>query len=214
MLACMTEVQVLAAAIKRDFPKPTIRESPIDHAAPPVRVIDCVLSLRRPYLKVVEPRVKAFMARFPEVSTCGQLRDLMTREGPSVFLRQRLNMQFPARAEILLNVTKRLVELTDAVEGGSELERIERWASRARPHDYVAFGVKGFGIAGFQYLRLLFGANTTKPDVHIVRYVSKTIGHQVSDLTALHLLEQAAQMSGIPVRAVDSAVWQAGAIHR
>ena len=154
------------------------------------------------------------MVAFPEVSTCEQLRDLMVREGPSVFLQQRLNLRFPARAEILLNVTTRLAEITYSIGGRSELERIERWASLAHPQEYVAFGVKGFGIAGFQYLRLLFGANTTKPDVHIVRYVNATIGHRVTQLTALHLLEQAAAMCGIPVRAVDSAVWQAGAIQR
>ena len=28
-------------------------------------------------------------------------------------------------------------------------------------------GVRGFGLAGFQYMRMLFGAQTAKPDIHI-----------------------------------------------
>jgi hypothetical protein len=122
-------------------------------------------------------------------------------------------MQFPQRAEILMNVTQRVIELQASVQGGTELERLERWAREARPHDSLAFKVKGFGIAGFQYLRLLFGANTTKPDIHILRYVSRIIGREVTDFEALELLERAAAEAGLPARTVDSVVWQRGVAH-
>lgn len=167
-------------AIRRDFPAATPRITDVDRAPPAVRVIDCVLSLNRPYKSVVEPRVLAFLRNFPSVQSCTDLVREIEDDGPSEFLSQRLLMNFPARAQVLLGVARRLDQIQQTMTGATELARIERWAADASPHDAARFGVPGFGIAGFQYLRLLFGANTTKPDVHIIRYVSRVAGRTVS----------------------------------
>lgn len=58
---------------------------------------------------------------------------------------------------------------------------------------------------------MLFGAQTTKPDVHIVRFVSEIVGRKVSDVQALYLLERAAVRTGLPVRDLDVAIWEASA---
>jgi len=72
-----------------------------------------------------------------------------------------------------------------------ELEQLRQWVVSARPSDYQTLRIRAFGQAGFQYLRMLFGANTTKPDVHICRYVQVALGRHVSDTEALSLLEEA-----------------------
>ncbi|MDG4870064.1 hypothetical protein P8631_18910, partial [Guyparkeria sp. 1SP6A2] len=38
------------------------------------KIIDCVLSLRKPYNAVVVPRVQGFMEAHPDVRTCDALR--------------------------------------------------------------------------------------------------------------------------------------------
>jgi hypothetical protein len=48
-----------------------------------------------------------------------------------------------------------------------------------RPGDSYFLGIKGFKLSGFQYLRMLFGAQTTKPDVHIVKFISEIVGRKV-----------------------------------
>lgn len=93
-------------------------------------------------------------------------------------------------------------------DGHSEADRLRQWALAASPGDYILVGVKGFGLSGFQYLRMLSGAQTSKPDVHIRRFVSKVIGRRVSDHVALALLERAAKRAGLPLRAVDGAMWE------
>jgi hypothetical protein len=60
---------------------------------------------------------------------------------------------------------------------------------------------------GFQHLRMLFGAQTTKPDVHIRNFVSEVIGRKVNDYTALALLEQASAQTNLPLHEVDGAIW-------
>jgi hypothetical protein len=55
---------------------------------------------------------------------------------------------------------------------------------------------------------MLFGAQTTKPDVHIRNFVSEVIGRKVNDQLALALLEQAAANANLPLREVDGAIWR------
>jgi len=56
---------------------------------------------------------------------------------------------------------------------------------------------------------MLFGVQTTKPDVHIIRFVSEVLGKKVNDVTALSLLERAAKQTGLPLREVDNIIWLA-----
>jgi hypothetical protein len=55
---------------------------------------------------------------------------------------------------------------------------------------------------------MLFGANTTKPDVHICRYVQVALGRRVSDTEALSLLEEAVRGESIKLRDIDTTIWE------
>ena len=76
-----------------------------------------------------------------------------------------------------------------------------------RPHRHRR---GGFGLAGFQYLRMLFGAQTSKRVVHLVRFVADSVGTTQSPGKALAILDQAAAIVGLPLREVDSAIWAEG----
>jgi hypothetical protein len=175
-------------------------------------VIDCVLSLNRNYDRFVVPRLDAFENRFPDTTTVKHLRDLMdTFDSPATFVHDALNYRDAPRAQVLSSVIDYLLGMMAATEGDSELEKLAHWARASRPEEYRRLGIRGFALAGFQYLRMLFGANTTKPDVHIRRYVGVAIGHRVSDVEALSLLEEAATRYGLTLRDVDTTIWEASA---
>ncbi|MEZ6235070.1 MAG: hypothetical protein R3B68_12860 [Phycisphaerales bacterium] len=106
-------------------------------------------------------------------------------------------------------MAEHLAEAQAAFKGGSETERLRAWAEWARPGDAYAFEVRGFGVAGFQYLRMLFGADTIKPDVHIRRYVEGVLGRPVGDVALVGLLEAAAQRLGRRAAELDRALWAA-----
>jgi hypothetical protein len=122
-----------------------------------------------------------------------------------------LSYRHEARVEILVAVLKALLEAQKAFDGPDEASRLKDWACSVEPTDYEKFGVLGFALSGFQYLRMLFGAQTLKPDVHIRRFVSEAVGRRVGDVEALALMEAAGRHLGWPLARLDYAVWGRGA---
>ena len=204
------DVERLATALRRGFP---FAQPSTDRAwtrAPALRVIDCVLSLNRRYDPFVVPRLDQFERVHPEVTSMRALRALIDRyPSPSDFVRDALNYQHDDRARILSAVVDFGLGVTGDRPAESELSRLAEWAQSARSGDYTRLSIPGFALAGFQYLRMLFGANTTKPDKHIRAYVGEAVGRTVSDLEALNLLEAGAKEAGIVLRDADTNIWEA-----
>ena len=175
----------------------------------PLNVLDCVLSLNRNYDRFCLPTVKRFAERHPEVDTLAGLRRLINRyASPGKFSEQELNYRHPARAEILLAVTTYLLRSQRQFLGSTEMRRLRRWAVTAQPGDYKALNIHGFALSGFQYLRMLFGAQTTKPDRHIRTFVGGALGRRVGDVEALTALEAVARKTKVRLRDLDYAIWE------
>ena len=207
------DARLLIELVERDFPETSATPPPIWGGAPPVRVIDCVLSLNRNYKSVVEPRVNDFAANYPGIKTCESLRDAMLAATPEAFLRTHLDTRDARRAATLMGVVEFAIDAQRAFPAGSEEASLRGWATGARPGDYLAVGVRGFGLAGFQYLRMLFGANTAKPDRHIINYVTKAVGREVSDAEALYAMERAAKLGDFSAAWLDQEIWQRATTH-
>jgi len=194
--------------------KPSIRQSS-DRAwqrAAALRVIDCVLSLNRTYDSFVVPRLDRFERRQPTIRTIPELQGLIAAFASAPeFVSRCLDYNDSARAVTLAKVVDWLAGIANGGDCDAQMSNLTRWATSAKPEDHLKLGIAGFGVGGFQYLRMLFGANTTKPDVHIQRYVSSSVGHRVSDLQALALLEAAATEAGVRLRDLDTTIWEASA---
>lgn len=213
------DAERLAAQIDRDFP---VIQEPTDwiwSRSVAVKVIDCVMSLRRDYRAVVEPRVRTFADRHPDVTACSQLVSMIRGyPSPTEFHKQELDMNSPGKATALVGVLEYLVEVQRRFQGGTEEARLKDWACWARPGDYLTLGVPGFGLAGFQYLRMLFGADTTKPDEHVLGYVQGVLGRPIAgnasrEVQAVYAVERAGEMLGHSIRGLDVAIWRRGAGH-
>jgi hypothetical protein len=176
---------------------------------PAVLVIDCVLSLNTKYDGFVVPRLEGFMNNRPEIQKVKDLANLMESfPTPHAFMLEELNYNYEARAMTLQSVVEYVCKIVAEVPKVSEEEAIKKWAIQAKPEEYQTLNIKGFGIAGFQYLRMLFGADTTKPDVHVIGFLSETLHRRVSELEALRLLEVASERLGLSVRDVDTYIWE------
>ncbi|MGE3274944.1 MAG: hypothetical protein AB7O67_07515 [Vicinamibacterales bacterium] len=172
-----------------------------------MNLLDCVLSLNRRYEAFTRPRVQAFANR-RRVSTMRGLISLMiSYDSLRSFGVQELDYNDPARMETLLGVARYLHRVQAHYTGASEMARLRKWARAAGPDTLAEIGVNGFGLAGFQYLRMLLGVQTAKPDVHIRNFVRDAVARDVSDVEALRLLEAAAAKGRLKVRDVDSHVW-------
>ncbi|MBS1856118.1 MAG: hypothetical protein JST11_12185 [Acidobacteria bacterium] len=180
--------------------------------SPPLNVLDCVLSLNRRYDSFVLPRVEMFRGNHPNLTTLRGLAALIRQYAtPLHFSKAELNYNDRARAQTLLGVTDYLISAQLSHPGETEDARLKRWAGSVRPYEFMAVGVRGFGLAGFQYLRMLFGVQTAKPDVHVCRFVSRVVDRRLNDWEALELLESAAQRVRLPLREVDGEIWDAAA---
>lgn len=177
---------------------------------PAVLVIDCVLSLNRNYDTFLVPRLETFMNNHPKTQRVTDLAKLIARyPTPHAFVQRELNYNHESRAKTLQAVLEfvcRLVEGTQTIQ--EEKEILRHWAIQAEPQGYQTLNIRGFGIAGFQYLRMLFGADSTKPDVHIIGFLSELLNRKVSEVEALRLLEAASENVGLSVRDVDTYIWQ------
>ncbi len=204
------EISRLADRIATDFPCPPEPSDFVFSAPPAARVVDCVLSLNRNYRGFAEPRTISFVSKFPHVVSCYDLESCILRY-PSVedFARNALALPSGDRRKsgAILGVTQYLIDQQKRFSSSSELDRLGEWANSASVSECRSVGVKYFGIAGFQYLRMLFGANTTKPDIHIIAYVTETIGRKVSEIEAVELLEAAATKVGVLLRSLDVSIW-------
>jgi len=207
----MSDCDLVVSAIKR-LGSIRLSDDPGWQRAPALKVIDCVLSLNRRYDKFVVPRLDSFEKAHPSVRSLEDLRLLIcSYSSAAAFLENALNYRDPSRAATLLRVVCYLIEKVSSHPAASEEESLALWAKDARPLDHHSVGVRGFGLAGFQYMRMLFGADTTKPDVHVCRFVDDALQRHVSAITALDLLERAALLTGVGVRDTDTTIWQRAA---
>ena len=177
--------------------------------APAVRVIDCVLSLNRNYDRFVVPRIDHFEQNFPKVRSVADLSlEIATYPSAHEFLLNNLRYKHEARAVTLESVVNWLVTISGNGTRDAQLAQLESWAKTASYDGHSGLGIRGFGLAGFQYLRMLFGANTTKPDIRICEWVAEAVGHSVSPIAALRLLECAALEANVNLRDVDTTIWE------
>ncbi len=210
----MTDLDRVVAALEEL--RPAIKPS-TDLAwkrPPAVRVIDCVLSLNRNYDKFVVPRLDRFELRHPTVKTVEDLdKEISQYRTPNEFMRRTLDTNFEQRAQILAAVARWAVSIAGTGIDAEQFQRLQKWAAAAHPSDYKTLRIAGFGLSGFQYLRMLFGADTTKPDLRIRQWVTWAISPDgsrglVSDIVALALMEDATRQLGLSLRDADATIWR------
>ena len=136
--------------------------------------------------KVVVPRLEAFMNNHPNTHRVIDLANLMASyPTPYTFMKQELNFNSEQKARILQAVVKFVCQIVQNTPNVPEEEALTQWAIQVKPQDYQTLNIKGFALAGFQYLRILFGADTIKPDVHIKRFISEILDRKVSTVKSL-----------------------------
>lgn len=207
-----SDIAALTAKLEQIAPHVSKSDDPEWSHPPAVQIIDCVLSLNRPYDRFVVPRLKVFMDRHPEIHRATQLSDLMAGYStPHEFVVNELCYDHEDRARILQSVVSFVCSVVEQSPTTPEEDTLKQWAMRAKPQDFQKLNIRGFALAGFQYLRMLFGTETTKPDMHIRGFISEVLGRNVSDLAALILLEAASQRASLSVRDVDRYIWRSRA---
>lgn len=212
-------IDKILARIRQIAPDPLPRDKTVLDHTPAVKVINSVLSLQGiGYRKVIEPKFDAFQENNPDVIQVSELADFMTRYQEPIDLltrefRYRHKPKNIMTANAIDDVVKQLCGIINASPSVSEEDAVRQWALRAKPVGYRVWNIKGFKIAGFQWLRVLFGADTSKPDKHILNFLADTLSEkfpQTSEkkkLEAVDLIEEASAHSEFSARDIDRIIW-------
>ncbi|HSW62016.1 MAG TPA: hypothetical protein VLH56_01650 [Dissulfurispiraceae bacterium] len=189
---------------------------PLDHPVKPEEFgynnpvlicLDAVLSINRKYAAFVVPRIKHFQENYAQICTLKGLAHLLRELGYDGF-HVVWQYRHTGRAMTLERLLNRYIEYADVVAVTDDLTAMKDWATKSSVMDYRTFRVRGIGLATFQYLRMMLGVSTVKPDVHIKRAVSMALNRPISDLDAIWLVERASERMGLPATLVDHNLWR------
>jgi hypothetical protein len=168
---------------------------------------DAVLSANRRYNEFVKPRLERLKQQGIEHKSLSELLDTIDKHGVSSFTRV-WNYNDLGRVERLKDLAIRFLELKKSYGLTNDFETLSKWGKIATLEDFESFGVPGIGLATFQYLRILCGAETVKPDVHLRQAVADTLNHKVwNDKKVVALIEAAALLLNVPARRLEYAIW-------
>ena len=174
-----------------------------------VKVIHSVISQGLTYETTVRPRLVNFKKNRPDVRSVRQLADLIASyTTPLDFLTKEVNLSNRLKAGAIEGLAKYLCGIIDASPTDPEEETLKQWAIRVEPDGYKQLNIKGVKIATFQWLRMLLGADTSKPDVHVMNFINETIGKKLSEDKCVLVLEGVASYLEMSERDVDAAIWR------
>lgn len=169
--------------------------------------LDSVLSINRKYYTFVVPRITYFQNKYPNITTLEKLIKLIDTVKIDGFT-ECWNYNHPDRVKILYDLCNRLIEISNLYKDKNELLSLRNWASKSSVRDYDNFAVNGIGFTTFQYIRMLLGANTVKPDVHIKNKISEIIGRKANDKYSVELFENACNELKLNIADVEHYIWQ------
>lgn len=189
-----------------------------ESATAPEKLLDCVLSLHRRYDEFASPRLTTFKNNHPNINTLPGLCQCVAKcGGPDRFYRNELDYDYPDAAEMFGRVLDYLTREINKYSGNTEMDRCRNWAVSVSVDGYRRIwrgrNIPLFGIAGWQYLRMLFGADTCKPDIAVTGFVKDCLKRGFSAHLVVELVEKAAPLAPAlksfpqPTREADHRIW-------
>ncbi|MGI5897828.1 MAG: hypothetical protein ACOX6Q_01560 [Candidatus Dojkabacteria bacterium] len=170
---------------------------------PVLVLVDAVLSINRNYDRFVKPRLK--IIEKSGISSFAELERELDK-GDEYFM-TFWNYRHIERVELLRNLLNYFKDFqkTNNIQG--DIESLREWGNQSSVKKYRDWNIRGIAFTTYQYLRMLCGVDTVKPDIHILRVVEKGVGRKVGPRNAITLVECIAKEMGIKARSLDHAIW-------
>lgn len=176
-----------------------------DYDNPILILVDAVLSMNRKYDSFVVPRVE--LIRKSGIKTLEEVLIIIENKGINGFC-EIWNYNHPERVEILKRLANKFLQIKTELKVTDDLATLKEWAKQSSATNYPKFGVRGIGFVTYQYLRLMCGADTTKPDVHLKRAVKEGTGQKLPEAKVVQIVELTAKKINVKARQLDYALWR------
>lgn len=163
---------------------------------PAVALLDVVLAANRNYNKVVEPNI----SRIKKDSNIVSFKDLesfiksKSKADFFVFWGHKDDKKFKTLCGILFGINNLRKKYPDS----DDYKIMNRWAKDANYYlieeDEIG-KIKNVGLATFQHLRMVFGANTVKPDQRVIEILENEFDtKKISQINSIKAVEQIAKI--------------------
>jgi hypothetical protein len=111
------------------------------------------------------------------------------------------------RVLLLRNLLTFFMNFKKAKNINTDQEALKVWADQSSVESFDNWTIKGIGFTTYQYLRMLCGADTVKPDIHISRVIEKGLGRKLSPKESVLIIEKISKDMSISARSLDHAIW-------
>ena len=182
----------------------TRRPKEFGYRNPALILADAVLSINRNYKYFVMPRIT--LLEQSNISSFENLIAKIEKIGADGFC-ELWRYNHKSRVELLHILATRFMIIRKDMKARTDLNALHQWGKITQPGDFRDFNVPGIGFTTFQYLRMMCGANTVKPDVHISKAILLGTGERLSAIDKVNLVEQTAVSMGIQAQDLDYALW-------
>jgi hypothetical protein len=170
---------------------------------PVLTLIDAVLSINRKYDSFVIPRIE--LVRQSGINSFDQLDNELSK-GNEYFM-QLWNYKHPERVDLLRRLLKYYQEFKSNNNIKNDLDVIKEWGKQSSVEQFKEWNVKGIAFTTYQYLRMLCGSDTVKPDVHVLRIIENGLGRRVSPKDTVLMIENISKEIKCKARDLDHAIW-------
>ncbi|WP_265458596.1 hypothetical protein [Enterococcus sp. HY326] len=201
------DLKVLKKYVEKHIHLPNTLSEEYIYSNPNLIIIDAVLSKNRNY-NSVQKWIKNFEKCYPKINTLIGLIEIIDQETPKEIGRI-IGYRDEKRIIEIRQVAVAFVEKKSSASE-DDLKSMKKWAEMSDFTDTEdsIFKVNGIGVATFQYLRILLGVNTCKPDVHIKNFILEVLKKEFSEEKAIRAIEKVSNKLGKDTRIVDNAIWK------
>lgn len=179
---------------------------------PALIIVDAILSKNRDYDKA-KVWIDNFEDKYKDIKSLNDLEKMIESEG-AIKVTEEIEYKDVSRIIEIKDVAETFLDLKLKYNEQDDLKAMKKWAEGTdfTKKDDPIFKIKGVGIATFQYLRILSGAQTCKPDIHIKNFLNDVLGRKkgkkISEESAVRAVTQLAQSIDKDTRIVDNAIWK------
>ena len=171
---------------------------------PTLILVDAVLSINRHYQNFVVPRVD--LIRQSGIETLEEIIFGIDTLGVDEFC-NLWHYRHPQRVEILRDLASKFLTVKEDFGINGTLAAMQHWGKQSTVDEFDRFNVRGIGFTTFQYLRIMCGSDTVKPDIHITRAVYQALEKKCNLKSVVEIVETSARRINVSARQLDYALW-------